>query len=81
MRQSACLVFNPNMVDNSMPSLGQASDYLMASTLDYISLCIDYPIESCKISVIRCGSVLPGLGGHWRGFDGRGRGVAHPLSH
>ena len=28
------------------------------------SLCIDYPVESCKISVIIFGSMLPNLKGH-----------------
>ena len=32
--------------------------------LDYTSLCIDYPVESCKITVILFGSMLPNLKGH-----------------
>ena len=32
--------------------------------LDNISLCIDYPVESCKISVILFGSMLPYLKGN-----------------
>ena len=36
------------------------------SLLDHprTSLCIDYPVESCKISVILFGSMLPNLKGH-----------------
>ena len=34
------------------------------SHLDNTSLCIDYPVESCKISVILSGSMLPNLKGH-----------------
>ena len=30
----------------------------------YTSLCIDYPVESCKISVILFCSMLPNLKGH-----------------
>ena len=32
--------------------------------LDNTSLCIDYPVESCKFSVILFGSMLPNLKGH-----------------
>ena len=32
--------------------------------LDNISLCIDYPVERCKITVILFGSMLPNLWGH-----------------
>ena len=34
------------------------------SHLDNTSLCIDYPVESCKISVILFGFMLPNLKGH-----------------
>ena len=34
------------------------------SHLDNTSLCIDYPVEKCKISVILFGSMLPNLKGH-----------------
>ena len=39
--------------------------------LDYTSLCTDYPIESCKITVIPFGSMLPNLYSHRRGLRSR----------
>ena len=32
--------------------------------LDNTSLCIDYPVENCKIAVILFGSMLPNQKGH-----------------
>ena len=45
------------------------------------SVCIDYPVESCKIIVFLFGSILPNLLSHWRGLSSRNRGIAHPLFH
>ena len=33
-------------------------------SLDNTSLCVDYPVERCKISVILFGCMLPNLKGH-----------------
>ena len=38
--------------------------YHIWSNLDTTSICIDYPVESCKILVILFGSMLPNLKGH-----------------
>ena len=38
--------------------------YHIWSHLDNTSLYIDYPVESCKISVILFGSMLPNVKGH-----------------
>ena len=38
--------------------------YHIWSHLDCTSLYIDYPVESCKISVVLFGSMLPNLKGH-----------------
>ena len=38
--------------------------YNIWSHLDNTSLFIDYPVESCKISVILSGPMLPNLKGH-----------------
>ena len=41
---------------------------------------LDLHISVANGFVILFGSMLPNPGGHWRGFGGRDRGVAHPLS-
>ena len=41
--------------------------------LDNTSLLIDYPFESCNITVFHFSSILPNLKGH--------RSLAHPFSH
>ena len=46
-----------------------------------VPFCVDYPVESCKISIILFGSMLPSLKGHLRDLNGRNRGMVHPLSH
>ena len=33
-------------------------------SLDNSSLCIDFPVERCKITVILFGSILPNIKGH-----------------
>ena len=47
----------------------------------YTTLCFDYHVERCKISVILFGSMLRNLKGHCRDFNSRNRGMAHALSH
>ena len=45
------------------------------------SLCIEYLVESCIITVIHLGSMLPNLQGHLGGLSSRNRGMTHPHSH
>ena len=45
------------------------------------SLCIDFPVERCKITEILFGSILPNLKGYWRCLNNRNHGMAHPISH
>ena len=53
-----------NSVLNRPSSIIETSSYQQTSHLDYTSLCIDYHVERCTISVIIFGSVLPNLKGH-----------------
>ena len=38
--------------------------YIFWLCLDNTSLCMDYPVERCKITVFLFGSILPNLKGH-----------------
>ena len=40
----------------------------------------DCPVESCKITVILFGSMLPNQKRHCRGLNSRNHGMAHPLN-
>ena len=57
-----------DILRNQKLIIGQDSfltnDYYIWSHLDNTSLCIDNPVESCKISVIFFGFMLPNLKGH-----------------
>ena len=55
--------------------------FIYLALLDNTRLCIDYPVESCKIIVFLFGSILPYLKGHGRGLISRNRGMSHPFSH
>ena len=51
---------------------------MFGSVLDNTSLCIDYLVESCKITIFLFDSILPNLK-VTGGFGSRRRGVAHLL--
>ena len=44
------------------------------------SLCIDYPVECCKITASLLGLIMVTLKGHWRGLSSQNRGMATPFS-
>ena len=49
---------------NGLFSFSKQHLMLFWPVLDFTSFCNDYPIESCKTTVILFGSMLPNLKGH-----------------
>ena len=41
-----------------------STDFLYTLYFDNTCFCIDYPVESCKLTVFHFGSTLPNLKGH-----------------